>query len=190
LSNGDLKFGQAEGFTKATDIAKKLKGAISADNAPIKVDFRGCSIGTSPEAMNQIRAALGAKSVIGGTCYLVIMHTTPVTTQNGEEITKASDIGDIDSGALMSRTKFEELKRGTLKNLTGKACVLNLSERGFFAAGGRFVALWFNPELSDEWIPEKSVCYKDVAVADPDKALSKNPHCQLIKVEEKSEGEK
>ncbi len=55
---GDLKFGKAEGFTKAGDIANKLSGAISADNAPVRVDFRGCSIGTSPKAMNQIRAAL------------------------------------------------------------------------------------------------------------------------------------
>ena len=188
LPDGGLKFGKAEGFTKAADIANKLSGAISTDNAPVKVDFRGCSIGTSPKAMNQIRAALGARSVIGGNCYLVIKYTTPILTDDKKKITKASDVG-----TLMSHQKFEELKNKTLNKLSGKKCVLNLSEKGFFAAGGQFVSLWFNPKLSDTWDPKESVCYKNVTsltVVDPDMALSKSPHCQLIMVQEKSEGEK
>ena len=138
--------------------------------------------------MNQIRVALGARSVVGGTCFLVIKHTTPIQTEDKKKITKASDVGSI-----MSPQKFDELKKKTLNKLSGKKCILDLSEKGFFAAKGQFVSLWFNPTASETWDPKDSVCYKDVTpvtIEDPDKALSKSPHCRLIVVEEKSEGEK
>ena len=65
---------------------------------------------------------------------------------------------------------------------------MNKSEKDFFAAGGRFVALWFNPTFTGEFIPDKSVCYKDVTAqkVDPAKALSESQDCRLIEVDTKS----
>jgi Domain of unknown function (DUF4157) len=54
-SDGALKFGKDEGFTKAADIAAKLKGSVPSDKAPQTVDFRGCSVGNSPQTMEDIR---------------------------------------------------------------------------------------------------------------------------------------
>ena len=53
-SDGALKFGKDEGFTKAADIAAKPKGSVPSDKAPQTVDFRGCSVGNSPQAMEEI----------------------------------------------------------------------------------------------------------------------------------------
>jgi hypothetical protein len=191
LANGSLKFGEKEGYTEAANIATKLKGAVSVDNAPLKVDFRGCSIGTSPKAMDQIRAALGARSVIGGTCYLVISYTTPIKIGpkgNLKEVTKASDVTDA------NRHLFEKYKKRTLDTFGAKTkCILNPTEKGFFDMGGRFVSLFFNRKLNKEWIAKESVCYKDIKhqiVDDPGKSLPESQDCQLIVVQEKSEGEK
>jgi hypothetical protein len=185
LPNGALKFGEKEGYTEAANIATKLKGVVSADNAPLKVDFRGCSIGTSPKAMDQIRAALGARSVIGGTCYLVIIYTTPIKIGpkgNEKEVTKASDVTDA------NRHLFEKYKKRTLHTLGAKTkCILNPTEKGFFAMGGRYVSLFFNRKFNKEWISKESICYKDIKheIVEPHKALAESEDCQLIEVQEK-----
>lgn len=179
-ADGSLQFGKAEGFIKPADIATKLTGLVSADNAPSKVDFRGCSVGTSPKAMEQIRTALGAQSVVAGNCYAVITHSTPLKIGD-KEITKASDVSE------QNRPLFEKLFKGTADKLGVKGrCILNRSEKGFFAAGGRFVALFFNPALSKEWMPGKSVCYHEVTPqrVDPNKAASAAQGCSLIMVEQ------
>lgn len=182
-ARGALRFGTKEGWIEPADIAGKLKGVLSADNAPDVVDFRGCSLGTSPKAMNQVRAALGAKSVIAGNCYAVINRSTPIKI-GGKAITKASDV------TAENRDEFERLMKKTADKFgEEKKCILNRSEKGFFAAGGRFVALFFNPEFTGKWIPGKSVCYTDVTpeAVDPDKTLPQGEHCRIIKVDTPSQ---
>jgi hypothetical protein len=184
--NGAVQFGSKEGVIEPADIASKLKSQVSADNAPEAVDFRGCSVGTSPKAMNQIRAALGAKSVVAGTCFTIIDRSTPILIGDKDPkqpITRKSDVTD------RNRKTFENLREKTAKKFgEKKKCILNPSEDGFFAAGGQFVLLWFNPDETTDWIPGKSVCYNEIALetVDPDKALSESQHCRLIRVETKS----
>jgi len=72
LKDGALQFGKSEGFVKPDNIAKKVTGSVPTDKAPQNVDFRGCSVGSSPKAMDQIRGAFGATSVQAGNCYAVI----------------------------------------------------------------------------------------------------------------------
>lgn len=178
-ASGSLKFGSAEGFIEPADIADKLKGVVSADNAPGVVDFRGCSIGTSPKAMNQIRAALGAQTIVGGNCFAVISRSSPITI-GGKKITKSSDVTD------KNRALFNKLKKETVDQFgAAKKCILNSSEKNFFAAGGRFVLLWFNPTFTEKWIPSKSICYTDITpqVVNPDKDLSESEGCRLIRVD-------
>jgi hypothetical protein len=186
-ANGGLRFGNEEGFIEPANIADKLKNAVSADSAPDVVDFRGCSVGTSPKAMNQIRAALKARSVIAGNCFAVIARSTPIKI-GGKPITKTSDITDA------NLAQFEKLMKDTADNFgEKKKCILNRSKKDFFAAGGRFVLLWFNHDFTGEWLKGKSVCYKDITreTVDPDKAISQSQECQLIEVEvdTKSHGE-
>ena len=100
--SGELKFGKDEGYIKPDDIAAKLTGSVSADRAPNKVDFRGCSVGSNPKAMEQIRTAVGAQSVVAGTCFAVIELTTPIKIGN-KEITLASDVTET------NRDKFNRL---------------------------------------------------------------------------------
>ena len=73
-------------------IGGKFKGLIPADNAPQTVDFRGCSVGSDPKAMEKIRKAFGAQSVIGGTCFAVIAYTTPIEIPEGTPVTKSADL--------------------------------------------------------------------------------------------------
>jgi len=186
-ASGGLRFGNEEGFIEPADIADKLKNAVSADSAPYIVDFRGCSVGTSPKAMNQIRAALRARSVVAGNCFAVIARSTPIKI-GGKPITKTSDITDV------NLAQFKKLMKDTADNFgEKKKCILNRSKKDFFAAGGRFVLLWFNHDFTGAWLKDKSVCYKDITpeTVDPDKAMSQSQDCRLIKVEvdTKSHGE-
>ena len=182
LQNGALEFGTGEGFVKPDDIAKKVTGSVPTDKAPQNVDFRGCSVGTSPKAMDQIRGAFGATSVQAGNCYAVIRYTTPVKI-GGQEITKESDVAEE------HRTLFEDLRAKTVAHHMGpaKKCILNNSDKGYFALGGKYLALWFNTSLSDEWKKDESVCYKDLKpeTVDPNKALADTKGCHLIRVEAK-----
>jgi hypothetical protein len=185
-SNGALKFGKDEGFTKAADIAAKLKGSVPSDKAPQTVDFRGCSVGNSPQAMEDIRTALGAQSVVAGNCYAVIELTTPIKMgPKGHE----TDTTDALQVSKESRKKFEELYKATADKLVAslgskKSCLITKSEKDFFAAGGRFVALWFNPTFSADWIDGKSVCYNDASHqnVDPAKPASAIQGCSVITV--------
>lgn len=177
---GELKFGKDEGYVKPDDIAARLKGSVSTDTAPGKVDFRGCSVGTSPTAMEQIRMALEAQSVVAGTCFAVIQLTTPIKIGD-KEITKASDVTENNRETFRSLFNRTATKLGPKK----KNCIVSRSEKSFFAVGGRFVVLWFNPDLSSEWLPGKSVCYNAVKPenVDPTKALAAIAGCRLIRVE-------
>ncbi|MFN0140304.1 MAG: DUF4157 domain-containing protein [Pyrinomonadaceae bacterium] len=177
--NGDLKFGAAEGMIPPANIATHLTGLITAANAPDRVDFRGCSVGSTPQAMEGIRAALGAKSVVAGTCFAVISLSTPIKI--GEKpVTKASDVTPATLplfNSLYARTarKFGDHEK----------CIVSRQKKDFFAAGGRFVALWFNKQFTGAWVPGESVCYTEVTprVVDPKAAPAAAAGCNLIVVE-------
>ena len=186
-NSGELKFGKSEGFIKAADIASKLKGSLPAEDSPQTVDFRGCSVGSSPKAMEDIRTALGAQSVAAGNCYAVIKLSGSIKigeTGHRQEITNSVQI------TKENRKKFEELYRVAYNNLAksvgGKtACIVTKSEKDFFSADGRFVALYFNSEFTADWIDGKSVCYNEAAheIVDPAKPATGTEGCRVITVE-------
>lgn len=187
LPSGDLGFGSAHSttFELPSKVAQELKGTVSAENAPDLVDFRGCTVGTSPKAMDEIKAALGAGAAIGGNCYLVVKRQGPISL-GGKQIAKP---GDVNAG------NRDALKTGLAKLIESfgetKKCILDTSEEAYFRAGGRMIAQWFSPELTTMWNPRKSVCYKDLKpeTVDPATAGDLDPslegHCRLIRVEKK-----
>lgn len=186
LPSGDLQFteGDTAKFERPENVATKLKGVIPADRTPESIDFRGCTVGAAPAAMEKLRDAVGAKSAIAGTCYLVTQDNGPVVLGNGTAVTKRSQV------TKANRAEFEQgLKM--LGDAFGKAkkCILKPTEDSYFAAGGKWVAQWFNPTLSTEWDVRKSKCYSDLTaeVVDPTKTpkigFDITGHCRLIKVE-------
>jgi hypothetical protein len=179
--DGSLKFGNKEGFVKPADIITKLSNVFSEANAPETIDFRGCSVGKDPAAMNNLGKAIGAKTVIAGNCYAVLMLSTPIKI-GGKKITKSSDVDSL------RWEQFQELKQNTFNKLGDKKkCVLHKSDMSYFAAGGVFVMLWFNSTFSDKWLSD-SLCYNEAITQDvePDKALASTTNCQLIKVDVQS----
>ena len=179
-ARGDLQFGINEKMIDVDRIGGKFKGLIPADNAPERVDFRGCSVGSDPKAMEKIRKAFGAQSVIGGTCWAVIDRTKPIEIPKGTPVTKPADV------TTDNRDLFEDLFEGTAENLgEEEKCIVSRTEDDFFAAGGRFVALFFNPEFKGEWVPGKSVCYNEVSpqVVDVKAPATAVDTCELIVVE-------
>lgn len=179
--SGDLQFGTSEKMIDPDRIGRKFRGLIADENAPQRVDFRGCSVGTDPKAMEKIRKALGAQSVIGGTCYAVIELSTAIKI-GGKPVTKPSDVRE-------SNPPFAVMFENTARNFgDAEKCIVSREEKDFFAAGGRFVALWFNPELTGDWVPGESVCYNEVIpqVVDPKAPATAVDNCELIVVEAKS----
>jgi Domain of unknown function (DUF4157) len=183
-NQGELQFGDAEGFVKPGVIAGKLQGAIPEDKAPLGVDFRGCSVGSTPAAMEQMRTALAAKTVLAGTCYAVINRSFPLKINN-KDVTRASHV------SKGSEKVFEEMKQKTLRkfNENERKCILNKTDEGFFAAGGRFVSLFYNPKFIGGWVDGESVCYKDLSVdvVDPSNPSAAVKECKLIKIEQEEE---
>lgn len=187
LPSGDLGFGTRDSltFVLPSKVAAALKGSMKPEYAPELLDFRGCTIGQSPKAMEEMRAAVGAGATVGGNCYLVSQKNGPIAL-GGKRITKASYVTSA------NRKDFEKGLQMLIDSFgPKKACILNKSETGYFQAGGVMVAQWFSPELSEEWDERKSKCYAALRMepVDPAKAKSEefNPgivgHCRLIKVE-------
>jgi Domain of unknown function (DUF4157) len=188
-ARGDLQFGINEKMVDVDRIGGKFKGLIPADNAPQTVDFRGCSVGSDPKAMEKIRKAFGAQSVIGGTCFAVIAYTTPIEIPEGTPVTKSADLereNDSEEALRHRRELFEGLFKRTARKLgDAEPCIVSRREDDFFAAGGRFVALFFNPEFKEEWVPGESVCYNEVSpqVVDVKAPATAVDTCELIVVE-------
>jgi hypothetical protein len=185
LPSGDLLFGSQ--FERPEVVAKKLTGTIAPALAPASLDFRGCTIGSAPEAMEQMRAAVGAARAVAGTCYLVTQDNGPIVLNDKTAVTKRSQV------TPNNRAEFE-LGLPLLRDSFGpaKKCILRPTEDAYFDAGGKWVAQWFNPVLSKEWDVRKSKCYSEVAPETVDAA--KTPkigfdltgHCRLIRVEGKT----
>jgi hypothetical protein len=187
LSSGDLGFqdGSTTRYVMPERVAEALKGVIPADRAPSTVDFRGCSVGTTPGAMDQIRIAAGAQAAIGGNCFMVQQTNGPIKLR-GKNILKRSDIrkGDekaFQDGLTMLRKSF----RGA------EACIIDPSEDAYFRANGKMVALWVNSSFSESFDDGASRCYsalsrevvssKDAAKKDFEAQSSSD--CKLIRVE-------
>jgi len=181
LPSGDLEFGNK--FERPEVVAKKLTGTIAAAVAPEALDFRGCTIGSAPAAMEQMRAAVGAGSVVAGTCYIVTQDNGPIVLNDKTVVTKRSQV------TPKNREEFEAGLR-MLPDSFGKAkkCILRPTEPAYFDAGGKWVAQWFNPMLSTEWDVRKSKCYSEVApetvdpAATPKIGFDLTGHCRLIRV--------
>jgi hypothetical protein len=186
LPDGDLGFGNRDTikFVRSSKIASTLKGKLKKKCAPDMLDFRGCSIGQSPKAMNEIRIAIGAKAAIGGNCYLTTQALGPIVINN-IKITRRSQVTSNNREDFVKSLKklidsFEKTKR----------CILDTSEKAYFNAGGKLIAQWFSPTLSDKWDDRKSKCYKDMVIENIDisKIADKNfdagilGTCCLIKI--------
>jgi len=183
LDNASIGFGHQ--FILPDNLAKELKGSIAAGLEPDLIDFRGCRIGMTPPGMEMIRAALGARAAVGGTCWMLTLANGPFDLGDG----------DVVSPKRPRVYSTEELNRGlqmTLKSFgPSRKCVLNATISSYFAAGGKLVAAWYTPRRSTEFDPLYSKCYTELTpkVVDPAevaKAQSSTSHdCQLIKVEKK-----
>jgi hypothetical protein len=184
LSTGDLGFETAKEvkFVMPEAIAKALTGTVSPANAPEVIDFRGCSVGSDPSGMNAIRTAVGAKSAIGGNCFMIVQTNGPVLI-NGTKIVNVSQVTNS------NRTSFESGLRALIDKF-GKAknCVLDASEKSYFRAGGKLVAAWMSPELDTNWDDRKSRCYKDLVPERAELSTDKDftpglaGNCRLIRV--------
>jgi len=190
LPSGDLGFETGEGtkFELPSNIANALKGSVTAENAPKLIDFRGCSLGTSPQAMDLIRSALGGGAAVGGNCFNLTQIQGPVLLGK-KAIAKPSQV------TATNRSSFETGLQMLIDSFgDAKDCILNASEEGYFKAGGKMVAQWFSPEYSTDWDNRKSRCYADLTpeVVDPSKAKEGDyapgiaGHCRLIRVEKKT----
>jgi hypothetical protein len=189
LASGDLGFETPKEvkFVRPEQIAKSLSGTLSPANAPEVVDFRGCSVGSDPDAMNTIRAAVGAKSAIGGNCFMVVQENGPVQIDR-TNIVNSSQV----TGA--NRKSFESGMRMLIESFgMAKNCVLDASEKSYFRAGGKLVAAWMSPELDTKWDARKSRCYKDLSPENAEVASGQDfdpglaGNCRLIRVGKQAE---
>ena len=185
LASGDLGFqkGKTTTYVRPAVLAAKLKGTVPQKRAPELIDFRGCSLGSSPVGMEKIRAALGAAAAIAGNCFMITHIQGPISI-NGTKITRASQVTKARRQAF--ETGFKMLIDSFGK---AKKCILDKSKQAYFRARGKLVAQWASPFYGTHWDDRKSRCYKDLTVekVDPAKVGSTSPglagHCKLIKIE-------
>jgi hypothetical protein len=187
LRSGDIGFssGSSTTFVMPSKLASKLMGSIASQYAPELVDFRGCSIGSSPAGMEKIRKALGAKAIIAGNCYMILLTRGPISIDK-QRITKPKQVNES------NRTTFQTGLQQVINGFgSAKKCVLETSEKAYFRAGGKLMALWSHPNGEVKWDPRKSICYKALQVvqADPSSKKDFSPglagKCKLIRVDKK-----
>jgi len=182
-----IKFGK--GWVTAEKHAAAVNGMVPSGMEPELVDFRGCRIGMTPPAMEKIRAALGAKAAIGGTCWLITKIVGPFDLGDGDVVSptrpKRYTNAQLAPGIKMALDSFGPATK----------CVIDTTTAAYFRAGGKFVSAWFSPRRATEFDPLYSRCYNSLEpkVVDPAvvaKAQASTSHdCQLIRVEEKPKAE-
>lgn len=191
-TDGSLGFesGSSVNYVRPGPLATALEGAVPPERGPNLIDFRGCSLGTSPAGMEQLRTALNAEAAIGGNCYMVSQVQGPVVLSAGDDSTP---ITSRDQLTEANRDQFEaglEMLREAFG--PAKGCILDDSEDAYFRAGGRFVAMWASPGGSTEWDERTSKCYDELTTTtvDPATAGRQEPglagNCQLIRIEDSS----
>ena len=181
--DGNLMFETpgVKNFVSAEMVANKIKGTTQVEN----INFQGCSIAQSPKEMQRIAVALKATKATGSTCTLV-EQTAPPVKVNGKPITQPAQLQDktvkaaFERGLKDARNQFADKK---------KKCILNDTVDGYFAAGGKLIAYWANPEsMADDtgWDDTKSVCFKDLKTQklDPTKKMPviDPDDCKLIEL--------
>ena len=180
--DASIKF-SGTGYVSASDLAKTLKGAIPSGFQPNTVDFRGCSVGMDPSAMEEMRQALRAQSVIGSTCFIAFMGL-PFTVNN-VHIKERRQLRN----ATVKATWDKHIRTHPNK-MASKACLLSTSTNEYFEAGGYFVSVYANKTLTKDYSPTDSVCFKDLTneTISPKDALTAKPTstgtCKRIRVEE------
>jgi hypothetical protein len=164
-AEGDIVFETQKGkdtiqhAVAAAEVAKAVKGVLTVDN----VDFQGCAIAVSPDALDTVRVALSAKTAQGSTCEVVRQVAGPITV-GGKAITdratfdlsKPANRKVFDDGLKQLRAAFADDRR---------QCIINNTEDGYFQANGRLVAVWANPESiagQDAFDKGKSVCFANL----------------------------
>jgi hypothetical protein len=186
LDDGNLMFETpgvkgVKNFVSAEMVANKIKGTAQVEN----INFQGCSIAQSPKEMQRIAIALKATKATGSTCTLV-EQTAPPVKVNGKPITQPAQLQDktvkaaFERGLKDARNLFVDKK---------EKCILNDTVDGYFAAGGKLIAYWANPESMADvtgFDDTKSVCYKDLKTQkfDPTKKMPViDPNdCKLIEL--------
>jgi hypothetical protein len=185
LPEGDLGFesGDTTTYVLPSKMASALKGAIAPANAPQFVDFRGCSLGTSPDSMDQIRAAMGASAARGSNCVVVVQASGPIHIGTSNITTAAQ--------AASQQQAFNTGLQKLIDSFgAAKDCILDTSPESYFRAGGKMVAEWVNPEDETTFDKRKSKCFKSLQTekAEPRKSKASfdptiESNCKLVKVE-------
>lgn len=189
LASGDLGFetGSSTNFVRPETLATALKGAVPPERGPTVVDFRGCSLGTSPSGMEQIRAAMHAQSAIGGNCYMISQVNGPVKLSSGRSATLITRQDQLTAANRPSFLKGLEMLRAAFG--PARKCIVDDSVDAYFRAGGRLMAMWANPNFSIEWDQRKSKCYQELTTRTVDHATAgdQDPgiagNCELIRIE-------
>lgn len=167
---GEIEFETLSGTIRwATphEIAGAAKGALAKDKAPLVVDFQGCKVGETPEAMAKMKTGFGAGAARASNCWTFDLAVGPVYL-DGVAITQESQ---INKG---NRRKFEhglnqlihDMKRvqNCIRGLgTGERATKSMDKIGkiYFANGGVLVAGWASPEYNKQW-QKGSKCLKDL----------------------------
>lgn len=187
LPTGDLGFeGQ---FVRPETLAAVLQGAVPEKRSPKIIDFRGCSLGTSPSGMEKIRSALHAQTAIGSNCFLIHQVSGPIVIDD-KAITKQTQVNN------QNRKTFEKGLQMLIDSFgDAKGCILDSSEDAYFRANGKLVAIWASPSFSTAWDERKSKCYKDLSVKEvKSTAGMQDPgiagHCKLIRIKEEPASKK
>jgi hypothetical protein len=194
LSHGSRE-GEVEIFNEAGDesewvsissLGSELNGAFTVGDGPQTVDFSGCKIGEAGDVLEQFREDVGAREAKGNNCWTFTQDATPLTLDDGTEITDASQIPkgmmDVFNERLLEQIAGMTSEDGHPvgncivglgpKEGANKANLKKLKKL-YFANEGRLVATWASPDFNETW-QEGSMCTKNLTTTtEPCKVVKK-----------------
>ncbi len=185
LPDGKIRFSTND-WRSADSLSVLLK--VKPEFAPNTLDFRGCSIGMNPAGMEKLRKAVGAKSVVGSTCYMNFARS-PSISLNGIPITDRNQLRQRGFRAEFN-TQFRTLPNQFNGKYNGaERCIVNPTQNGYFQAGGHLVSIFANKKLNEPYSDEHSVCYGNLpttTISSQQAAQGNVPgtgECKLVKVD-------
>lgn len=122
-------------------LSAKLRGVLKSP--PRQVDFRGCSLGSTPVAVEKYRSALGAESAIAGNCYYGMVPSGSISI-GGKTITDPKQLNTPGRKAA-----FDDAFPKTIAGMKPyEKCILDRSQEGFFRGKGHLYAVMQIPDLN------------------------------------------
>lgn len=163
-------------YKNVIDLAGEIAGSLPIHSAPKLLDMRSCNLGTNPGAMNSLRDALGARQVMGGTCFLVQLPIKPMIVEELDdqgnwirdiEVTNKSQFGgkkwlkNTFDDAFQQHLTDIDTGRDLVPCIVGSKGTLEGAKSAYFKNKGWLMEAYYTPSTTGDRSNSRFRCFDE-----------------------------